>query len=112
MRNIFLLFVILSLFSCNKVEVKKDPIPIEISQKAQEILSASNQFGFELLQKAFEESGDNNLMISPLSITQALSMTYNGANGETKTAFENVLHYEGQTTAEVNQAALDLTTAL
>lgn len=112
MRNIFLLFVILSLFSCNKVEVKKDPIPIEISQKAQEILSASNQFGFELLQKAFEESGDNNLMISPLSITQALSMTYNGANGETKTAFENVLHYEGQTTAEVNQSALDLTTAL
>lgn len=112
MRNIFLLFVILSLFSCNKVEVKKDPIPIEISQKAQEILSASNQFGFEILQKAFEESGDNNLMISPLSITQALSMTYNGANGETKTAFENVLHYEGQTTAEVNQAALDLTTAL
>lgn len=112
MRNILLLFVILSLFSCNKVEVKKDPIPIEISQKAQEILSASNQFGFEILQKAFEESGDNNLMISPLSITQALSMTYNGANGETKTAFENVLHYEGQTTAEVNQAALDLTTAL
>lgn len=112
MRNIFLLFVILSLFSCNKVEVKKDPIPIEISQKAQEILSASNQFGFEILQKAFEESGDNNLMISPLSITQALSMTYNGANGETKTAFENVLHYEGQTTAEVNQAALDLTRAL
>lgn len=112
MRNILLLFVILSLFSCNKVEVKKDPIPIEISQKAQEILSASNQFGFEILQKAFEESGDNNLMISPLSITQALSMTYNGANGETKTAFENVLHYEGQTPAEVNQAALDLTTAL
>lgn len=112
MRNILLLFVILSLLSCNKVEVKKDPIPIEISQKAQEILNASNQFGFELLQKAFEESGDNNLMISPLSITQALSMTYNGANGETKTAFENVLHYEGQTTAEVNQSALDLTTAL
>lgn len=112
MRNILLLFVILSLFSCNKEEVQKDPIQIEISQKAQEILSASNQFGFELLQKAFEEDGESNLMISPLSITQALSMTYNGSNGETKTAFEDVLHYEGQTTAEVNQAALDLTTAL
>lgn len=112
MRNTLLLFVILSFLSCQKEDIRTEPIPIEISQKAQEILSASNQFGFEILQKAFEESGDNNLMISPLSITQALSMTYNGADGETKTAFENVLHYEGQTTAEVNQAALDLTTAL
>ena len=57
MRNIILLFVILSFSSCNKEEIKKDPIPIEISQKAQEILSSSNQFGFEMLQKAFEESG-------------------------------------------------------
>lgn len=112
MRNTLLLFVILSFLSCQKEDIRTEPIPIEISQKAQEILSASNQFGFEILQKAFEENGDNNLMISPLSITQALSMTYNGANGETKTAFENVLHYEGQTTADVNQAALDLTNAL
>lgn len=112
MRNLLLLFVILSFFSCKKEEIHKNPIRIEISQKAQEILSVSNQFGFELLQKAFVESGSNNLMISPLSITQALSMTYNGANGETKTAFENILHYERLTTAEVNQAALDLTTAL
>lgn len=112
MRNTLLLFVILSFLSCQKEDIRTEPIPIEISQKAQEILSASNQFGFEILQKAFEESGSNNLMISPLSITQALSMTYNGANGETKTAFENVLHYEGQTTADVNQAALDLTNAL
>lgn len=112
MRYTLLLFVILSFLSCQKEDIRTEPIPIEISQKAQEILSASNQFGFEILQKAFEESGSNNLMISPLSITQALSMTYNGANGETKTAFENVLHYEGQTTADVNQAALDLTNAL
>lgn len=112
MRNTLLLFVILSFLSCQKEDIRTEPIPIEISQKAQEILSASNQFGFEILQKAFEENGDNNLMISPLSITQALSMIYNGAKGETKTAFENVLHYEGQTTADVNQAALDLTNAL
>ncbi|MCD6090407.1 MAG: serpin family protein [Bacteroidales bacterium] len=112
MRNIILLFVILSFSSCQKEKIQKDPIPIVISEKAQEVLNASNQFGFEILQKAFEESGDNNLMISPLSITQALSMTYNGADGETKTAFENVLHFTGQTADEVNQAALDLTTAL
>jgi serpin B len=112
MRNTLVLFALLSLISCNKEVIKKDPIPIQITQKAQEILSASNQFGFEMLQKVYDEDGNKNLMISPLSITQALSMTYNGAKGETQMAFENVLHFSGQTTEEVNQAALDLTNAL
>ena len=110
--NVLFLSLGLLIISCNKESIKTDPVPIEISEKAQEILGASNQFGFEILQKAFEENGDNNIMISPLSITQALSMTYNGANGETKTAFENVLHFTGQATSEVNQSALDLTNAL
>jgi serine protease inhibitor len=110
--KIVVFLVALSLLSCKKEDIQKDPVPIEISEKAQEILRANNQFGFDILKKSFEESGDDNLMISPLSISQALSMTYNGAQGETKTAFENVLHFGGQTTQEVNQASLDLTNAL
>ncbi|MFH1000883.1 MAG: serpin family protein, partial [Bacteroidota bacterium] len=100
------------LFSCQKEKVNKEPIPIEISEKSKEILSANNQFGFDLLKKAFNESSSKNLMISPLSVSQALSMTYNGAANETKTAFENLLHFNGQTTSAVNQASLDLTNAL
>lgn len=112
MKKLVFLFVAMSLFSCQKEVIQKEPIPIEISLKAQEILRANNQFGFDVLKKAFQNDGINNLMISPLSISQALSMTYNGASGDTKTAFENVLHIDGQTTPEVNQAALELTKAL
>lgn len=112
MKKLVFLLVAMSLVSCQKDTIQKEPIPIEISLKAQEILRANNQFGFDVLKKAFESDGSQNLMISPLSIAQALSMTYNGAGGETKTAFENILHFDGQTTDEVNQAALDLNTAL
>jgi serpin B len=112
MKNTILLIIGLFLLSCSKEAIKTKPVQIEISEKSQEILRASNQFGFEMLQKTFEKDGDNNLMISPLSISQALSMTYNGAAGETKKAFEDMLHFTGQSTNEVNQAALDLTTAL
>ncbi|MBN1650839.1 MAG: serpin family protein [Bacteroidales bacterium] len=112
MKKLVFLFVAMSLFSCQKEVIQKEPIPIEISLKAQEILRANNQFGFDVLKKVFESDGSQNLMISPLSISQALSMTYNGAAGDTKTAFENVLHFDGQTRLEVNQSALELTKAL
>ena len=41
-------------------------------------------------------------MVSPLSASLALSMTYNGANGQTEIEFEDVLGYEGFTTEEIN----------
>ncbi len=110
--KIVVFLVALSFLSCKKEDVQTNPVPIKISEKAQEILNASNQFGFDMLKKTFEENGNDNLMISSLSISQALSMTYNGANGDTKTAFENVLHFSGQSSNEVNQAALELTSAL
>lgn len=111
-RIIFLFSILIPLFSCQKEKLKSEPVPIEISTKAQEILRANNQFGFDMLKKTFAENPDDNLMISPLSIAQALSMTYNGANGETKQAFEDVLHFTGQTTTEINQTSLELTKAL
>lgn len=112
MKKLVLLVIAIALFSCQKNNIQKEPIPIEISLKTQEILRANNQFGFDVLKKAFESDGIKNLMISPLSISQALSMTYNGAGGETKTAFENTMHFAGQTTQEINQSAIDLTEAL
>jgi serpin B len=53
-----------------------------------------------------------NLMISPLSISQALLMTYNGADGDTKKAFEETLFLNDLTVDEVNQSAQELVKAL
>ena len=52
---------------------------------------ATNQFGFDMFKKLEAEKPEDNLFISPLSISSALSMTLNGANGQTKEEMLKVL---------------------
>ena len=51
--------------------------------------SAYSNFSVELLKKCFD--GKSNTLISPLSVSTALTMTANGANGQTKDEMEKVL---------------------
>ena len=51
--------------------------------------SAYDNFSVELLKKCFD--GKSNTLISPLSLSSALTMTANGANGQTKDEMEKVL---------------------
>ena len=44
---------------------------------------ANARFGFKLLTELYNQKPDNNVFISPLSISIALTMTYNGTVGET-----------------------------
>ncbi|MEG1642371.1 MAG: serpin family protein [Synergistaceae bacterium] len=51
-----------------------------------------NAFTFDIYKKISEEN-NNNLLISPYSISTALAMTYLGANGETESEFESVMKF-------------------
>ena len=51
--------------------------------------NAYGNFSVELLKKCFD--GKSNTLISPLSVSSALTMTANGANGQTKGEMEKVL---------------------
>ncbi len=115
MKNIFVLSLLLVFLfpSCKKNNPLPEPVPINLNQKAKAVVIANNQFGLELF-KQISDTGfaTKNIMISPLSISSALSMTYNGAKGQTKEAFDNTLHFTGLTLDEVNQSAKDLTDVL
>ncbi|HHJ10151.1 MAG TPA: serpin family protein, partial [Bacteroidetes bacterium] len=107
--------ILLLSFSCEKkpVSVNTDPKPIAVTEKSMKVISAGNRFGFEIFQEILkDEDPDKNLMISPLSIEMALSMTYNGAGGDTKKAFEDVLHTDELSSADINQSMYDLREAL
>ncbi len=111
----FSLLVLFFLFgtSCQKTKLPTEPKPIEVNAKSQQLIQNNNQFGFELFQTILKnEDSTKNVMISPLSTTLALAMTYNGAAGDTKTAFENTFHFNGLSTSEINQSMLDLCNAL
>jgi serpin B len=86
---------------------------IRLDEKSAEIVHSDNQFGFSLFDSLIENSdAGSNLMISPLSISSALSMVLNGANGDTRTEMEQVLSSSGFTTGDINTAYQKLIPAL
>ncbi|MEZ5070791.1 MAG: serpin family protein [Bacteroidales bacterium] len=96
------------LFSCEKEPVDRETPTITLRKKSAEIIEADKAFGFELFREVYAASDAENLMISPMSVSYALGMAYNGAAGTTLEAFENVLHFAGLTETEVNESYKDL----
>lgn len=72
--------------------------PIELTKAEQEIAQASNAFGFDLYRALYK---DDSMLLSPLSISLALSMTACGAEGNTADQMCAVLGFDGHTTEEV-----------
>jgi serine protease inhibitor len=114
---ISLTFVMISAFSsllssCERTKddaAPGDPVPIDLTLKQKEVVEAANEFAFDLFVPVItEKKGSENIMISPFSITSALSMTLNGAAGETFEAMRSALRYDGKTIEEINETYLKL----
>ncbi len=61
-----------------------------------------NRFGFDLYTILSDESRGENIFISPLSISLALTMTYNGATGKTASEMAEVLGVDGMELEDIN----------
>ena len=96
--------VLLGLLGCFDINLVRnvigDPLETVEDLDVSSVASANTRFGFKLLQDLQEREPGANIFISPLSISIALTMTYNGAVGETERAMAEVL--------EINE--LDLST--
>lgn len=71
-------------------------------QSNQPIIEASNNFGLRLHQQLLKEKPGQNVFLSPISITTALAMVYNGSDGETKADIEHVLGWDNKSVTEIN----------
>lgn len=69
-----------------------------------ELSKANNDFGFKIFKKLHEQDSGENLFISPTSIATALTMTLNGAQGQTADEMKSALELNGFTLDEVNAA--------
>ncbi|MGQ9791012.1 MAG: serpin family protein [Armatimonadota bacterium] len=76
------------------------------------LIDANNQFGFALLQELRAGDKEGNILLSPVSVTLALAMTYNGAAGETEQAMAKAMYLNGMDKEALNQAVLDLRQSL
>ncbi len=81
------------------------PLAPQLSAK---IAPRQNRFGFKLFAELWKETPDQNLFISPSSIAFALTMTYNGADDETKEAMERALELQGMTLEDINRGSAAL----
>lgn len=112
--TIFIICSLILFTGCNLQEDVNDAFTeIKLTEKAAQLIQAENQFGFELFQNVFaSEKEYENIMLSPMSISLALAMTYNGADGETKSAMEKTLKVYGLSTDEINDSYLNLINSL
>ncbi len=110
------LLVLLCLFGCPETNSAKDIIddvldPID-DPGFSSVASANTKLGFKLLHDLREREPGPNIFISPLSISIALTMTYNGAVGETEHAMAEVLEIEGLGLDTVNHSNAALRNSL
>ena len=75
-----------------------------ITESENLVIEAANNFSFDIFSRINSEHQSENIFISPFSISTALSMTLNGANGPTLEAMKNTLGYGSMSNEEINQA--------
>jgi serine protease inhibitor len=93
-------------YSISEVAVKPNDRNLKVDDR---LVIATSNFGFKLFERIANQASINtanpnrNIFISPSSVAIALSMVYNGADGETQMAIGKTLEMERFRLREVNQ---------
>ena len=100
--------MLLCLWGCFDIDFVRDilrdtPEPTD-NQDVSSVASANTRLGFKLLQDLRGRDPGGNIFISPLSISIALTMTYNGAVGETERAMAEVLEIDALDLFTINNS--------
>ena len=102
--------------SCEKKPAQalpEDPVEIELTLKQKEVVASANRFAFDLFRPVVAgEAAGTNIMISPFSVSSALSMTLNGAANGTFDAVKSALRYDGMSLEEINDTYRKLVTEM
>ena len=77
---------VLLLSACQKEMTDNTPDVRPVTAQEATAIKSSNNFAFRAFGSISEDEGAKNIFISPLSISMALGMAYNGADGATKEA--------------------------
>ncbi len=116
MKKIIISFLLstLLLLACEKSPTTSEPLPdepviIQLSSGGEQVVEASNEFGLDIFKAIIaDESPGKNIFISPTSISLALAMTYNGANGYTEDSMAYALRMDHLTSGQINTSYKEL----
>jgi serine protease inhibitor len=112
--EIFPLIILFSIMltSCDLFQSNK-PTEITLNLKSATLVESNNSFGFGFFGKVIEsEDANKNIMVSPLSVSQALSIAINGAGGTTFTQMQQVLGFNDFSLSDLNTCNQTIVTSL
>ena len=102
-------FCMMSLFliSCEKDYTIPEKELIErkdivLTRSQMDFVQSNNKFALDLFKKVSEEEDGKSMVISPLSVTFALGMVNNGADGETQKEISKTLGYNEESMEDLN----------
>ncbi len=114
--NLYIMFFSIFLFiGCfdNAVDtltenIDRPPIaPIDLN-----VSMANTRFGFDLFKELWKTEQNQNIFTSPFSVSTALTMTLNGASGETEKAMTDTLQLQNIGNDAINNSFSQLLTQL
>lgn len=107
MEKLKLIFSLLLIFivGCESSSQFNDEIPMrELTRFEKQLVASADNFALKIFKKIADDEPGKNVFISPLSISMALGMTLNGAEGNTYEAMRNTLSLSGLTQQEINES--------
>ncbi len=108
MKKIYLitaLVFVITLICCNDQTIDSINIPTrELTANEKVLVQSAGNFSFNIFSKIVNSEPGKNILVSPLSISMALGMTINGADGTTYDAMKNTLGLSSFTQVEANES--------
>ena len=113
--SLIILIIALLFYKCSDLVSVDNKKTSPLNASEQKIVSSTEVFGLKLFKEINNFEGslpagrqDKNIFISPLSVSMALGMTLNGANGNTYDSMRSVLELNGLTEQEINESYKNL----
>ncbi len=105
-KKYFLFLIVLAIISYSFLQCSSgitNPVVRELTPLEKQLVSSSSEFGFNLFKKINKVEAQNNIFISPLSVSMALGMALNGASGTTYDAMKSTLEFSSLTKQQINE---------
>jgi serine protease inhibitor len=106
----FFMIMLLAFFSgCSGViSSGGENADFDLAKVGKEVVEGNSRFAFDIFRELNREDGEENVFISPLSISTALAMTYQGAGTTTKEAMAHTLGFTGVEDEKLNESFQNL----
>ena len=88
-----IIILVFALIGCSMLPTGDAAHEYDPDKVSEQFIEGNNRFAWDILRELNHEDEGENVFISPISISTALSMTYQGAQGNTKDEMGKVLGY-------------------